>query len=193
MDFKHSPEQELKQKKSGGYFTSVFIYVIILLSLDQISKYFIVKNVPLHSSHTVIENFFHITHIRNTGIAFGLFSTNSSALKTTILCFSTVISLVLIIYLLIKMNSSSRIFTTSLSFIIAGALGNFIDRIFRSGEVVDFLDFHWYHLHWPSFNIADSSISVGVGLLILDTIINKDDNKNLKKIVADKSPDVNLV
>jgi signal peptidase II len=191
MKEKLSPVDNLKKFTSKALVFSILINASILIILDQISKYIIVKYLPLYKSIPVINNFFDITHIRNTGIAFGLFSTDPSKIKTLILCFSTCISLILIVYLLTKMSGSTRTFSFSLSFIIAGALGNFIDRLFRGGEVVDFLDFHWYNLHWPSFNLADTSISIGVGLLILDTIINKEAIKeNSTSSVKDNSDTV---
>jgi signal peptidase II len=152
----------------------LWINIISLLILDQVSKFLIVKKIPLHNSMSVIENFLDITHIRNPGIAFGLFSNEPSNFKTVFMSSLTFLSLILIVYILNKIKSSSPFFYTGLSFILSGAIGNMLDRLFRGGEVIDFIDVHWYHLHWPSFNVADSAITIGVCLLIFDTFLFKE-------------------
>jgi signal peptidase II len=168
----------LAQKGLGKIF---WITISIFLFLDQITKLLIVSFISINESIPIIKNFFDITHIRNPGVAFGLFSQTEMKYKTFIMSFLTILSIVVIISFLIMVGKSNRIFSFSLYLIMAGALGNLIDRLTRSGTVIDFIDVHYYNLHWPSFNIADSSITVGVILLIFDTIFTKD------KALVDKS------
>ena len=121
----------------------------------------------LHSSITVVESFFNITYIRNKGAAFGFLAETSFRLPFFILI--SIIAVVVIIGIVRKLRPEQKLTAVSLSLIFAGALGNLIDRI-RLGEVIDFLDAHWYDHHWPSFNVADSAICVGVFLLALDML-----------------------
>ncbi len=148
--------------------------ILPLVILDQITKLLIVKNIPLHSSRTILENFIDITHISNSGVVFGLFSQSTFFLKAHIMSITSIISIFFILFILSKIQQSSPFFSYGLSLILAGAFGNLCDRLFRNGSVVDFLDIHWYEYHWPSFNVADSCISIGVGLLIIDIFFTKE-------------------
>ena len=139
----------------------------IVLLLDQATKIFIDRTMDLHSSITVVESFFNITYIRNKGAAFGFLAETSFRLPFFILI--SIIAVVVIIGIVRKLRPEQKLTAVSLSLIFAGALGNLIDRI-RLGEVIDFLDAHWYDHHWPSFNVADSAICVGVFLLALDML-----------------------
>ncbi len=144
----------------------VLIVTVLVVFLDQLTKYMIVKNLALHSRIVVIEGFLNIIHIRNPGIAFGLFKSFGSNYKLISLCCVSAIALFLIIFLIAQVKKGSRLETFSLSLILGGAVGNLIDR-FRLGEVIDFVDVHWRAAyHWPAFNVADSAISVGIVLII---------------------------
>jgi signal peptidase II len=143
------------------------IISVVVIFLDQATKLFIDRTMDLHSSITVLENFFNITYIRNKGAAFGFLAESSFRLPFFILI--SIIAGVVIIGIFRKLRPEQKLTAVSLSLIFAGALGNLIDRI-RLGEVIDFLDAHWYEHHWPSFNVADSAICVGVFLLALDML-----------------------
>ena len=137
----------------------------VILVLDQATKLFIDSHFQLYESVTVFENFFHITYIRNQGAAFGLLASSSVRIP-----FFITVSLVAafgILWYLRNLRDDQVLQNFSLSLIFAGAVGNLIDRV-RLGEVIDFIDVHWYRHHWPAFNVADSAISVGVGLLLID-------------------------
>lgn len=136
-----------------------------VLVLDQLSKIFIDRHFFLHESVTVVANFFHITYVRNQGAAFGILADH--ALRVPF--FTTVALLAAggILWYLRRLREEQRLLQGSLALIFAGALGNLIDRI-RLGEVIDFIDVHWYQYHWPAFNVADSAITIGVGLMLLD-------------------------
>ena len=139
----------------------------LVLVLDQATKIYIDRTMALHSSIPVIDQFFSITYLRNKGAAFGILANSSFRLPFFILV-STVA--VCVIFVVIKrLREDQKLTMVSLSLIFSGALGNLIDRV-RLGEVIDFLDVHWYDHHWPAFNVADSAICVGVFLLAIDMI-----------------------
>ena len=136
------------------------------LCLDQGSKWLVSTGMSLHQSIELLPNFFHLTYLRNPGAAFGILANHAFRLPFFI-SISILASLGILWYLWKQQGGSLRQ-QLALGLILSGALGNLIDRI-RYGEVVDFLDVHWYHHHWPAFNVADSAICVGVGLLLLDS------------------------
>jgi signal peptidase II len=140
---------------------------LLVLTLDQATKLYIDRSMALYSSITVVENFFNITYLRNKGAAFGFLAKTSYRLPFFI--FVTLIAVVVITISLHRLRADQRLAAVSLSLIFTGAIGNLIDRL-RMGEVIDFLDAHWYGHHWPAFNIADSAICVGVFLLAVDMI-----------------------
>ncbi len=139
---------------------------IVGLLLDQLTKELILANMSLHQSIELLENFVHITYVRNPGAAFGILADHSLRIPFFILV-SVVASLGILWYLRKEQGGNLRL-QIGLSLIFSGAVGNLIDRI-RFGEVIDFIDIHWYQLHWPAFNVADSAICVGVGLLLVDS------------------------
>lgn len=148
-----------------------FIYILIagiVIVIDQVSKYLVVSNEALHNM-TIIEGFFHITYLENTGAAWSMMS-NSTTILTII---SLVASIAMIAYLFI--NKPDKLTSWALALMIGGALGNFIDRLLL-GYVRDFLDFYIFGYDFPVFNIADTSLCIGVGLLILATILGEKEN-----------------
>ncbi|GFO53146.1 lipoprotein signal peptidase [Geomonas sp. Red276] len=155
-------------------------YVILLvvsalvLIIDQVTKLYIDKSMVLHSSIPVIQNFFSITYLRNKGAAFGILA--NSAFRLPFFILISVVAVIVIVVALGKLREDQKFAAISLSLIFSGALGNLIDRV-RLGEVIDFLDAHWYHHHWPAFNIADSAICVGVFLLAVDMLLEEKRNK----------------
>ncbi|MDR2426112.1 MAG: signal peptidase II [Endomicrobium sp.] len=138
-----------------------------LLIFDQISKYFIDVFVIYGSSIKVISHFdfFNITNVRNTGVAFSFFQDRNLMLAVL----SAAVLVLFCVWLYKNGKTLSKVQLYAFCIIIAGGTGNVIDRIFR-GAVVDFLDFGINSLRWPSFNVADSSICIGAFLIILDLI-----------------------
>jgi len=140
-------------------YLSFWLFAFFVFILDRISKFLILRFVPLNSS--IDFKLFSISHVRNTGTLFGLFQNAS--------WFFILFSLAVIIYLLVKHSSFSSSYQPILGLILGGALGNLFDRIFY-GSVIDFIDFHF----WPSFNIADSAVCVAILLLLVyEYILNK--------------------
>ena len=143
--------------------------------VDQITKVIVDRSMQLYDSIPIVENFFHLTYVRNRGAAFSFLSNASWRLP-----FFITVSFIAAIVILVafrKLRDDQKLAHTSLALIFSGAVGNLIDRI-RLGEVIDFLDAHWYRHHWPAFNIADSLICVGVFLLAIDLYLEE---KRLKK------------
>jgi signal peptidase II len=143
-----------------------------MAALDQITKHLVASNVGLYRSVPVIPGFFNITHIHNSGAIFGFLSNSDKLPIFLLLTGSSFLALGFVIYYFIKTPASERFVKLSLSLILAGALGNLIDRLGR-GYVIDFLEF--YHKTWsfPSFNVADSCITIGAILLILASFRRK--------------------
>ncbi len=148
----------------------LLLTVTVIVLLDQATKTWIHKTMTLHQSIPVIPDFFSLTYIRNAGAAFGLFSGNGGGLRTAFFVTITLIAVVAFVIFYSRTPHEDRILRLALSMVTGGAIGNFIDRV-RMGEVIDFLDFYIRSYHWPTFNVADSCISIGVGLFILHALI----------------------
>ena len=141
---------------------SLLIFIVLL---DQISKLVVDRTMPLNYSISVIEDFFNLTYIRNTGAAFCIFAGSSAALRQPFLILFSLLAIGFIIMMLRRLPEAEKGLMVALTFILGGALGNLIDRLLY-GEVIDFLDFYWSRFHWPAFNFADSFITVGVTLTL---------------------------
>ena len=140
------------------------------LVADQATKLYIDGSMRLFDSITIVDNFFHITYVRNRGAAFSFLSDASWRFPFFITV--SVIAALVILIAFRKLRDDQKLAQVSLAMIFSGAVGNLIDRV-RLGEVIDFLDVHWYRHHWPAFNVADSMICVGVALLAVDMILEE--------------------
>lgn len=148
------------------------VIILALLSIDQLTKALVARSILFQSSKSIIPGFFNLTHIRNRGAIFGFFSHSESRVLFIILTLVSLVALGLVIYYFFKTPSSQILMKISLSVILAGALGNLMDRLFR-GYVIDFLDFHIKNWHWPSFNVADACITIGAFLLIFILVFKR--------------------
>ncbi|MBC7961756.1 MAG: signal peptidase II [Steroidobacteraceae bacterium] len=151
-------------------YTLFAIISLLGIIVDQLTKSYIDRSMQLFDSIPIIENFFHITYVRNKGAAFSFLS-NASWRLPFFITVSAIAALVILIAFR-KLRDDQRLAQISLALIFSGAVGNLIDRL-RLGEVIDFLDAHWYRHHWPAFNVADSLICVGVFLLAIDMILEE--------------------
>jgi signal peptidase II len=134
-----------------------------VVAVDQATKAWIMMRLLENQFLEVVPGLFNIVHFRNTGAAFGIL-TDGGTLKTVFLLAVTVVALVVIWSMLTK--SGSMFYSTALSLIAGGAVGNMIDRV-RFASVVDFLDVYYGSYHWPAFNVADASITTGVILALV--------------------------
>ena len=135
--------------------------------LDQYTKYMVSLHIPLNYSVEIIEGFFHLTHIRNSGVAFGLFASQQSEYKALMFIVISTIALLAILVIFHQNPVEKKMVQTGLILIFSGAIGNLIDRTLH-GEVIDFIDFFVSGSHFPAFNIADSCITIGVALMVVD-------------------------
>ena len=149
-------------KKYGLFFLAVLMIYI----LDQLTKYWVIVSLPLHESIPVLEGFFHLTHIRNPGAAFGFLAGMDPLFRSVFFIAANILAMGLIFFYLFKKTGQGySLLILGLSMVMAGALGNLTDRL-RFGEVVDFLDFFLGSWHWPAFNVADASITTGALLIV---------------------------
>ena len=141
-----------------------------VLVLDQITKYLVGKHIFRQEVIPVIPGFFNLTHVRNKGAAFSLFATMPDSFRSVFFLSVALAAIAVIGYLIQKTHE--RLLVVAFSLIAGGAVGNVIDRI-RYGEVVDFIQWYVKSYYWPSFNVADSAITIGVGLLAIDMLLQK--------------------
>ena len=143
------------------------IIVALIVVADQVSKILVVANIPLRSSVEVIPNIFRFTYIQNDGAAFGMLDDA----RWVFMVFSTAAIIGVLGYMIIK-KPQSKLLCVSLAFIVGGGIGNMIDRV-RLGYVIDFLDFCAFPKLWMwNFNIADSFVVVGAGMLMLWMVLD---------------------
>jgi signal peptidase II len=154
----------------------VFYYLlaVVVILFDQVTKWVVVQTMRLGQSIPIIENFFYLTSHRNRGAAWGILEG-----QMWFFYIITVIVIVFVVYYLQTQGKKQPLLGTALALILGGAIGNFIDRLFRK-EVVDFLDVYIFSYDYPIFNIADSALVVGVGLIIIQTFL---DSRSVKEKV----------
>jgi signal peptidase II len=154
----------------GAFYRAAYVALsVAVLFFDQWSKGWITRHFDVHQSFTVLEGFFEITYVRNTGAAFGLFASVDSSLKAIFLNTVALIAFAVVTVYAFRSSVRSVRLQIGLALILGGAVGNLLDRV-RFGFVVDFLDFSMGGHHWPAFNVADSAICIGVGLLAWDML-----------------------
>jgi signal peptidase II len=138
----------------------------LVVVLDQLAKFAIERDLALAQSITVLP-VLEITRLHNTGAAFSFLADASGWQRWLFTALAVVVSLVLTVWLQ-RIDRGARMLAAAVALILGGALGNLIDRV-RLGHVIDFIFAHWDQHYFPAFNIADSSICIGAGLLLLDT------------------------
>jgi signal peptidase II len=142
----------------------------LALPLDQATKVWVARTLDYADRITVIDGFFYITHVRNPGAAFGMLVDAAPSLRLPLFIGVSLVAVGIIVNFYRRLAPGEKHAALTLGLILGGALGNLIDRIFR-GEVVDFLHVPlWSGYSWPDFNLADSFIVVGVGLLLLELV-----------------------
>jgi signal peptidase II len=149
-----------------------FLLALLVVLLDWWTKRLVAAHIALYTHIQVIPGFFRITHTENTGAAFSLFADSPSHWKTALLIGFSVVAMVIVSLLLWKQAQALTITGIALSLILGGAVGNLWDRV-ASGRVVDFLLFYVQQYQWPVFNLADSAIVIGAGLLVVEILFHK--------------------
>jgi len=142
---------------------------LVIVVLDQLSKAAIRATLPLHQSVTIIPGLMDFTHVRNTGAAFGILNGVDFPFKTVVIAVIATAALIGVGVYAASLAHHQRAARIGLALIIGGAAGNLIDRVI-AGSVVDFVDVYFQSYHFWAFNVADSAISVGVAIMILDML-----------------------
>jgi len=159
---------------------------LLLTAADQASKVWAVRNLPLFEPRDLVPGFLGLVHVRNTGVAFSLLSSLDPRWVHPLLILATVLALAAVIaYLWVLPGKGIAPF--GLGLILGGAIGNLIDRA-RLGYVVDFIDLHWRAYHWPTFNVADIGITVGVALLVADMLFFSKEPGDASRPAAGRKP-----
>jgi len=138
----------------------------LVVILDQLSKLWVVGSFLTHESLPVIPGLFNLTFVTNTGAAFGILAGTQSLGRQLFFVGVALVALVVLYMAYKEYREQGQIYMTAIGLVAGGALGNLVDRL-RLGHVIDFLDFYFRQSHWPAFNIADSAITIGVGLFLL--------------------------
>ncbi len=151
--------------------TDKFRYLLVslvVLVADQWTKWLVELHLPHHTAHPIVPGFVNLTHIRNNGVAFGLFARDGGG-NPWLLTILGIVALAAVLAYFWLASSRDRLLLVALALVVGGALGNLIDRV-ASGAVTDFIDVYVRNHHWPAFNVADSAISVGIVLMAFDSL-----------------------
>ena len=153
----------------------VLSWLVPIIVFDQLTKIIVDRTMPLHHSIPIVDGFFSFTYVRNTGAAFGIFAGSHEVFRLPFLIGVSILAIGFILVMLKRLRDDATGLVTALTFILAGAIGNLIDRVLH-GEVIDFLDVYYSNYHWPAFNLADSFITVGVTITLFYLVGAKGDD-----------------
>jgi len=142
---------------------------LAVVIVDQITKAIVRATLPLHSNREIVPGFLDFTHVRNTGAAFGILNAVDFPMKSVVIAVIATAALVGVGLYAASLAHHQIVARIGLALIIGGATGNLLDRII-AGSVVDFVDVYWQSHHFWAFNVADSAITVGVAIMILDML-----------------------
>lgn len=155
----------------------LFVVVSVLtLVMDQVTKELILERFEIGESLKIVEGYLNLVHVRNPGAAFGLWGQADPQYRDFFLLGVSGLVALLVPFIMVYYSKSTSLVSIALGLFWAGSAGNFIDRL-RFGEVVDFIDIHWRHYHWPAFNVADASLCMATFLLAVHFIFIEDAKK----------------
>lgn len=149
-----------------GKLSYLFIPLGVLVA-DQWTKHWVEARLPRGASETILPGFLDLVHVQNTGVAFGMFASDGNS-TSWVLTLLGLVALTAVGLYFLWTPAQDRLLLTALALVAGGAVGNLVDRV-MAGSVTDFVDVYVGSHHWPAFNVADSAISIGIALLILDT------------------------
>ena len=159
-----------------------FLIPVVVLVLDRLTKVLVEARFLLYESKTIIPGVFDLTHTRNTGVAFGLFANSDSPWVPYVLMLTATTALIAILVYSLRQPIDNWKLQLGLMLVLGGAAGNLYDRI-NYGYVIDFLDVFYGTYHWPTFNVADSAITIGIGFLLLE-VLHKPSVEGAKTVAA---------
>ena len=158
-------------------YTLAAIWTVITVILDQITKIWVSNVMDVWTGKQVIPGFFNLVHVVNKGAAWGFLDNEDIDWQRPLFIIITFIALGFIAYMLKNTDETDTWMITGLALIAGGAIGNLIDRV-RLGVVIDFLDFYFGNYHWPAFNVADCTLTIGAGCIILSMFLNRKSEMN---------------
>ena len=162
-----------------------YLIAVLILILDQATKWLASARLDGHEAIEIIPGYLRLSFIRNSGVAFGLFTEVQSAWKPIILSLLAVAAIIVIVVYSRRMTSRRILLRVALAIIMGGILGNLADRLVH-GSVVDFIEFHVHEsFYWPTFNVADSAITIGIALLLMDALRNPQGGESRKDPVSE--------
>lgn len=165
-------------------FSAPVVSALLLGAADQATKVWAVRTLPLYEPRELVQGFFGLVHVRNTGVAFSLLSNLDHRWVHPFLLLATVLAIGAVLAYIAYLPCRGAA-PVGLGLILGGAIGNLIDRA-RLGYVVDFLDLYWRGHHWPTFNVADVGITVGVVLLLIDMAFSPKEPADASRPAADR-------
>lgn len=145
------------------------LLIAAVVGLDQLTKAVVVRSIGLHDYVPLIDGLLSLSHVRNHGAAFGLLSDWNLPYQSLLLSVLSLAALGAIATYFMRLPTTARLPRLALALVLGGAVGNVIDRL-RLGYVVDFVHVYWREYQWPDFNVADSAITIGVALLVIDIL-----------------------
>ncbi len=146
---------------------------VVGYAADQLTKQWVIDGLPMYGLHTVIPGFFDLTHVRNPGGAWSMLATGDASIRIPFFVGAGALAIVLLLYFYARLEPDMKLSAAALGAVLGGALGNLTDRL-RHGEVVDFIQIHLPGYTWPTFNVADSLVVVGVIVLMIETFLESD-------------------
>jgi len=166
---------DMAQPASAGPGVTRFLRLLLgitlpVLVIDQLSKFYISSHLALHQDIVLIPNWLDITYTLNPGAAFSMFAAMPAWFRSSFLLVLAARAIMVLLVLLVR-DPHLSLTSVALALILAGAIGNLIDRLWR-GPVVDFILMHYYDHNWPVYNVADSAISVGVVLILIASVVS---------------------
>jgi signal peptidase II len=167
---------------------SPYLWIVgAIVASDQVTKALVDDFMTLHESRTIVEGLVRLTYVQNRGAAFGILSEAGLPYQSLLFSVVSLLALLAIALYAWRMPVQSRLPQTALALVMGGAIGNLLDRA-RLGYVIDYVDVYWGAHHWPAFNVADSAITVGVALLVLDILRNPQMDESPKAAEIAASP-----
>ncbi len=146
-----------------------WLIALLVVCLDQLTKWLVERTLPLHHDRPIIGGFLSLQYVRNEGAAFGILSNADLPFQGVLLSIVAAVALGAIVVYALRLNPAHKLAQLALALVMGGAVGNLLDRA-RFGYVIDFVLVYWREHRWPNFNVADSAISIGICLLVLDII-----------------------
>ncbi len=177
--YQPSPQLSARSTNNTDRRPLLFLIAALTVALDQLTKFLIITHVRSGQNITVIPRVFRITHVLNTGAAFSFLAdtANPDTVRYVLIAFS-ILAAVIVAVMIWRTGRDLSLTGVALALILGGAIGNLYDRIVHH-FVIDFLEVHIVHYHWPDFNVADSAICIGAGLLILEIFRPQPDGSQL--------------